>query len=123
MLKIRPEQLEALQSDLQRRFVYRVASALRKRFAAVAALDDDELLAAVELAVARAREHGITWQSAIADFAALHVGLGAAFELHPLVCPILLDTRTLPDLRIRRLFAELTPPQWADVRRFAAERS
>lgn len=77
MVMIDSRQMAALDADAQRRFVARVIEHVADSCPSAAGLDADTLRRCVEAGIARARGHGLSWQSAIATF------VGLMFEIAP----------------------------------------
>lgn len=118
-LVIRDEQMDVLARATGHQFVVRLARAVERRHPEWAARPRDALYAEVETQLRRARAWGLTWSSSIADFVGLAFDVGARFDEHPVVRRLLGDESQPPDLRLRRLFDELTPDVWGGIRFFA----
>lgn len=112
MVRIRPEQVEALAEARRVRFVRKLAAVLIARYPELREWDGDELLATVRGHCEEAWRYGLSSEAAVGDFADLAFQLGARFHEHPDVQAILADPATAPDRFLAILMHTLTPPQW-----------
>jgi hypothetical protein len=84
MLRIRQEQVDALNDQADESFARKLVTILREGHAdAVAGLAPDVLLARVGKGIVRARSHGLDFASSIASFVALMFEVGPRFDEHP----------------------------------------
>jgi hypothetical protein len=128
MLSIRPEQIEVFQDVAEAAFERRIADYLREEHAdevvtlparqdevrevEVKSLDDETLLAMVRAGIARARSHGMTWESSITAFVVLMFVVSPNFDSHRLIRRLLNDEETEPDARMDSLLELTTEENW-----------
>lgn len=120
MFRIRPEQVDVLAEARRDLFVRKLAAVVTDRYPELREWAGDELLATVRGHCETAWRYGLSSEAAVGDFADLALQLGARFHEHPDVRASLADPGTAPDRFLAVLMQTLTPPQWQDVRRFAA---
>jgi len=110
MLKIRGEQLAALQASMEERFVARTQGHVREWFpAACMVLSSDELTARIRDGIARARGYGFTSEQDHCRFIDLSFVLGEHFDDDPAlpwVAEILAQRVESPDDTMRFLYSE-----------------
>ncbi|HYR27296.1 MAG TPA: hypothetical protein VEU30_02450 [Thermoanaerobaculia bacterium] len=110
MLKIRGEQLAALQASMEERFVTRMQEHAREWFpAACAVLTLEELTARIRNGIARARGYGFTSEEDHCRFIDLSFVLGEHFDDDPAlpwVAEILGQRAASPGDTMRFLYAE-----------------
>jgi hypothetical protein len=117
MFTIRPEQMLALSEALEDAFVSQLCTLLRRHHPLEASAHDDASLERfARRALERAEKWGLTWQSTRGDFVSLALQIGATFDEHPRVQGLLRDSNEEPNLRVGRLFEELTPDDWQEIR-------
>jgi hypothetical protein len=124
MLKIRPEQMEALNRRCADNTVETVFRHIAQSHPpALAGLPDGEARRRVEATVARARAHGLATIPGIGAFAALSFAVSPRFDEHPKVRAILdgslagLNT-VPPDARMEALGTLMTDADWESVQMF-----
>ena len=106
MLKIRPEQLGAMQEA-------RLEAAIRQHLgghhaAAIAALSTDECTQLVRDGIAHARGYGMSSPSSIGAFVAIMAEIGPGFDRTPALRQALSDPSVAPDERIKLLAERIT---------------
>ena len=69
-----------------------------------------------QTAVARARSHGIAWESRISAFAVLMFVVAPNFEDVPAIKRVLTDEYVPADGRIDRLWVQTSPRDWEQAR-------
>jgi hypothetical protein len=83
---------------------------------AVAPFDDAELKRRVDIALTRARSHGIQNQRGLVLFTAFMFEIAPNFDTHPYIRALLRDDTSIPpDARIQRVADETSPEQWAEA--------
>ncbi|HKP85579.1 MAG TPA: hypothetical protein VJZ26_05765 [Blastocatellia bacterium] len=128
MLKIRAEQFEVFQPVAESAFVRRVAEHLRDNHADVMVrlpnevilvkqISDDRLRGMAKEGMARAREYGMDWESAVTAFVVLMFVAAPNFDKHPLIQRILRDERTPANSRIDQLWERTSEENWEAVRK------
>lgn len=101
LVRIRQEQLDALNQLAAQGVVSRTCEHIRRRHAAAAArLGEQGLRDEVQHSFERARTYGIRSEPSLRAFAVLWVTVGAGFDCDPRVSPILRDERFPPDVRV-----------------------
>jgi hypothetical protein len=119
---IRPEQFAALDAAARQTFLDRLSNDLATAFPAAAVrLQPARLRQVIAAAIERAAGYGITWESALADFAGLALQVGSDFDRHPAVRRVLEDAAIPPNLRVRALVQALSPAEWRQVRRASSD--
>ncbi len=114
---IRSSQLEAFQAVEDRKFAQRLLKLLSDRLPeSLQQAAGDEGLEFVRRGIARARGHGFTWQSTIADFVGIMVQTGSDFDRHPAVAAILERTDLSEGQRMPALLREITQATWTEIR-------
>ncbi len=128
MLKIRREQFEVFQPVAEAAFVRRVAEHLRaghgdvvvqfpNEVILVKQIADERLLRVAHDAIARARNYGLNWESAVTAFVVLMFVAAPNFDEHPLIQRILKDERVEANSRIDQLWERTTDENWEAVRK------
>lgn len=128
MLTIRPAQIEAFRPVAEAAFERRVAEYLRAEHGdevvmlpvgedevserEVKDLDDATFLKMARTGIARARSHGMTWESSITAFVAIMLTVAPNFDSHPLIRRVLADGGVEPDLRIEHLWGQTSEANW-----------
>lgn len=123
MLTITQAQVERMRRDLDRRFARRLAAILVARRnpeapAAQTEAQEEALLPEVEKGLERAAALGLTEDRAAADFVALRLEFGEAFERHPLVREAIETPRIPQSARLPSLLRRLDAPGIEDIRSF-----
>jgi RimJ/RimL family protein N-acetyltransferase len=117
MLTIRAAQLDALRTVIMPALVARTVRYLRTHHGpATGLLPDHALEAAVARSLARARGHGLTWESSLVCFAALALEIGPDFDEHPRIRAALTDPVLPPDDRFAAMLEVATEADWQDAR-------
>ncbi|MEO6049346.1 MAG: hypothetical protein ABIQ57_17805 [Candidatus Kapaibacterium sp.] len=112
MVRIREEQRRKL-TDIP--FIERIAGLLRGRYGdtvitlpsgdiAIGAIPDIRLRELIATGIARARRHGMTWESSLGQFIFLMFIISPNFDSDPDVLPVLGDERIPSDERINALW-------------------
>ena len=118
MLRIREEQLRQFEPQADAALVARIVEHLHEEHADVTdTLPDDVLREMVEAGMARARGHGLTWESSLAAFVALMFEIAPNFDEHPRVRHYLDSSTVPPDERLNRLAASLSDEDWEAIER------
>lgn len=128
MLKIRREQFEVFQPVAEAAFVRRIAEHLRETQAdavvqfpneviLVRQIADERFRGMVKDGIARAREYGMTWESAVTAFVVLMFVAAPNFDKHPLVQRVLKDERVNANSRVDQLWERTTDENWEAVRK------
>lgn len=128
MLKIRPEQMAVFRDVADAAFVRRLAEHLRAKYATVGVLlpagvvtveqiPAETLRAMVRGGVARARVHGLSYESSLAAFLAVMIEAAPNFDDHPRVRQVLADESVPPDARLDQLFDQtVLAESWAEIK-------
>jgi len=116
MLAIRAPQMRVFEQQAEDRFIAELAAHFRREFA----VDTGELSAAdletlMRAAVARARKHGLTWESSISGFITLMFNIAPNFDEHPAFRRALSDPALDEEDRIGAIFHRVNPEQWAEA--------
>jgi hypothetical protein len=128
MLKIRAEQFEVFQPVAEAAFVRRVVEHLRDHHSDVVVqlpnevilikqISDEKLRGMAKGGMARARDHGMDWESAVTAFVVLMFVAAPNFDKHPLVQRVLKDERVDANSRIDQLWERTTEENWEAVRK------
>ncbi len=112
-IKLRKEQLDALQKGADQAFVERLIAHFREQFGEkLADIDDPEFKRMVSNGVVRARSHGLTFESSIVGFVQLMFQVAPNFDEHPAFLRVL-DDRTLEENdRIQAIFKRVSREEW-----------
>lgn len=128
MLKIRPEQMDVFRAVADEAFVKRLAEHLRTKYATVGVLlptgvvtvgqiPDEMLRAMVRGGVARARGHGLSYESTLAAFLAIMIEAAPNFDEHPRVRQVLADESVPPNSRLDQLLDQaVLDESWAEIK-------
>jgi hypothetical protein len=81
--------------------------------------DEHVLTHAVENAVERGIDIGLTIESSYLAYALLKLRLGNRFDEHPAIAAVLNDGATAPDHRLERLGREITAGEWQAAARLS----
>src|SRR5229473_2749666 len=120
MLRIRPEQLKVFQPVTEAAFEERVIEYLREEHpdavvpissgapTLLADLPDETLLEMVQVALRRARNYGMTWESTLTAFVVLTFVVAPRFDECPPIHQVLTDSTIDPDARIDALWERTT---------------
>jgi hypothetical protein len=115
-VRLREDQIHALEDETGGRFIYRVVAHLRQHHAgALTDLSDETVAYRVRIGVVRAWRYGLTWQSSIAAFVALMFVIAPNFDEHPVLRRILNDRSVEPGARIDHLMNTATAEDWAEA--------
>jgi hypothetical protein len=129
MLKIRPEQMAVFQQMADAAFVKRLAEHLRSKYASVGVLlptgvvalgqiPTATLLEMVRGGIARARTHGLSYESSLAAFLALMIEAAPNFDEYPRVRQILTDESVPPNGRLDQLLNQAVLEEcWAEIKK------
>jgi len=129
MLIVRSEQMQGLQSDLERRFVDSLMALLLAHFPtaslpqaaeprpSLAALPRPVLNILVEGALAQARTYGLAYQAQIGAYVALRILLGGGIDQQTFIRKILGDPQIPPNERLASLWRLTSEHDWAEVQR------
>jgi hypothetical protein len=128
MLKIRAEQFEVFQPVAEAAFVRRVVEHLRDHHSdavvqlpneviLIKQISDEKLRGMAKGGMARARDHGMDWESAVTAFVVLMFVAAPNFDKHPLVQRVLKDERVDANSRIDQLWERTTEENWEAVRK------
>jgi len=108
--------MDDLDADAHRDFERRVTDLLYTRHAdLVEGLSPMALKARVQIALARGRSHGFSWQSALAGFTVLMFALGPAFDQHPAFRKALSIKLPDEDMRIKAIYGNVSDEDWAEA--------
>lgn len=127
MLKIRAEQLAAMQPLADRMLAANIVERLRQlqgelviRLAqtttTVASASDTLLRRLVETGIVRAREHGLATESSLGSFVFLMFHVGPAFDRHAAIRDVLTDPTLPPDWRIDALWRRIDEATFDEAR-------
>lgn len=127
-LSIRAEQMSVIEAVAQEKFVHRIAVHLLEDYPkAVVTLPDNQkfpvdelseetLYDLVRVGIARARSHGLTFESAIAAFTAVMFEVAPNFDMHRLCQVLLNDDEIEPNVRLDELMNVLNEKNWESIR-------
>jgi hypothetical protein len=127
MLRIRVEQYAAFQPVAETDFASRIAEHLRTEHARtvvrrtagptlISRFGDEELLTLIRSGIARARSHGLTWESSITAFVVLMFKAAPNFDQHPEIRALLTKDERPEDERLRALLQKTTSAAWTKIR-------
>jgi hypothetical protein len=106
---IRKEQMDALESAGQERYLHRLRSYLRLHVPGlVAHIDDAVLLERIRAAVPQARAAGIRSDEGVLAFVALAIAAGPGFFQHPSIRKFFAGQADDPERKIRWLYQRVT---------------
>lgn len=122
-LSIRQNQMDTFDASAEQAFRARIADYLRQRHsesviqfdgrhASVWELDEKTLIDLVGVGLARARAHGLTWQSSLNAFVTLMVTVSPNFDQHPEVRAVLATALCPPDFRMQELGERVSQQDW-----------
>lgn len=116
MLRVRPDQLEALQFKDDAHFVGFLVDHLREDYAEIIdSLAPEEAREMVANGVARARRHGIRRRDDVAAFVSLMFEIAPNFDAHPALAGVLDDPALPPTARLDALFDESLAEAWQEA--------
>jgi hypothetical protein len=116
-IRIRSEQLHALETCLNDRLRERIAAHLVEHHEPVVRhLSPSRLLDEVAGAIERAAVYGFEWQTSILAYVLLTFHVGPYFDCHPRISRILSDHDMPPDSRIEYLSSAITADEWQEAR-------
>jgi hypothetical protein len=127
LLRISNQQLAAFDDVAESLLIRKLATTLRERHGeclvrlpdavrTVEQFDDNALRELVRNALARAKGHGLTFESSLASFVILMFETAPNFDEHPLLNRTLGDEDVAPDERINQLLDEATDQNWDAAR-------
>lgn len=127
MLKIRNEQMEIFQPVAEAAFIRRVSDYLREYHSHVAVqlsdgvtiidqIPESKLHQLIQNGAARARNYGLTTESALVSFIVVMFTTAPNFDNHPLIQRLLKDEKFAPDDRIDRLWHHISEQNWEKVK-------
>lgn len=123
MLKITRLQMATIDHSVEDAYARDMALYLREEHAdEVGGLSDKELLARVNVAIARALTYELTWDESITAFVAIMFVVAPTFDEQPAIRAVLRDERVPPNLRIDALWERTTDEDWDEAEK-AAERA
>ncbi len=100
----------------EERFVDRTTAYFRVKFAdAIAHLDEVTLRRMVQAGIARARRHGLTWESSLVRFLLLMFQVAPNFDQHPAFARALSDVALPEAARMAEIFERVTPEEWREA--------
>lgn len=113
MITVRQAQMNALQSAADEDFLRRCAEQLRERYPALTNELTNELLGKmVKQGIARARGHGLTWESSLFQFLELMLAIAPGFDDVPAIHARLQDVSGTDLDRMARLMNNTTFSEW-----------
>jgi hypothetical protein len=113
MLRIRREQLQAFQADLNHRFSEKLLLTIREAFSAETAdISDSSLLTRLQHAISRAQFYELTEDRDISAFVKLTFASGQHFDQYSPFQKILTSTDIAPHQRVGRLLATASRNDW-----------
>jgi hypothetical protein len=113
--RIRQPQVDALQVDLERNFVHKMAGMLGDEFPRfVEGLAAQVLDERIWLGLARARSHGLSRESSLASFIMMMFVVGPDFDLTPGMKELFDDETEDPDWRMERV-SDLPQEVWREA--------
>ncbi len=127
MLIIRREQFAIFQPVAEAAFVRRLVSHLRDNHGdaviqlpneviLIRQIADERLYPLVEDGIARARDYGMDWESAVTAFVVMRFVAAPNFDAHPLIQRVLRDERVPANSRIDQLWERTSEENWEVVR-------
>jgi hypothetical protein len=126
-MRIRAKQMKAFEEAAEESFVRRLSGHLLENYAKtvvflpdkklpVEELPDETLQDMVRSGIARARSHGISYESSIAAFTAVMFEIAPNFDRHRLSQVLLNDEEIDPNSRLEELFKVLTEKNWESIK-------
>lgn len=116
LLDLGRAQLDQCSSAIERDLIKVIYWHLRNHHAKVIQhLERDVLELRVEITVERGRRYGFQTISDLAGFSALMFELAPNFDEHPSFQRILMDSETLPELKLRRLSQQISERDWREA--------
>jgi len=123
---VRSDQIKVLEAAAERAFRKRVADYLRERHgqtivrfpnakSVVRELPDTMLAALVDVGIARARSHGLTWESSLNAFVTMMVTVAPNFDDQPTIREALTDKYRPPDNRMQELGDRVNQQDWDEA--------
>jgi hypothetical protein len=123
MIRLLPEQIAALEAQYERRMVDRIVQHIAvEHDDIVAGFPEPLLREMVENGIARARRHGLTWESNLTAFVALMFTVAPNFDEQPAIQRVMSNERLPADERFG-LLARLRGRHWRDARSRYDERA
>lgn len=117
MFKLRDSHFEAFQPLTDKLLVGRIVLHLHEHHSEVIGrLPDDLLREMVAGGIARARRHGLTWESSLTLFVALMFEIAPNFDEHPVIRSILEEPTLPPDERLDLLPDRISDEEWEEAR-------
>lgn len=117
-MKIREDQLDSLEERAREEYIDRLTGLVKEQNTGIPpGTDDFTLRRMVENGVARARAHGLTWESSIGKFVGLMFGVAPNFDEYPTVRAVLADPRLSPNERVAELFKRVSSDEWTGASR------
>jgi hypothetical protein len=116
MIKVSAKQREMLDLAVEAAFVREVARHLREEHASrCEGIGGEELTRRVEIGIARARGHGLTWDASITAFVAIMFEVAPTFDEQPAIRRVLSDRRLSADRRIDALWDRTSEEDWDEA--------
>ncbi len=116
LLDLERTQLEACTAAIEQDLIKVIYWHLRNYHAkAIQHLNRAQLEARIAISVERGRSYGFQTISDLAGFSALMFELAPNFDEHPSFRRILLDSETLPELKLRRLSQQISEKDWREA--------
>jgi hypothetical protein len=127
VLRIRPQHIEAFRPESEQALVTHVARHLFENYGNATVrlpgadtrlrqLPPNRLRALVEIAIDRARGYGLTMESGITGYAVLMFLIAPNFDLDDDAKRILTEDAALPELRVDKLWQNISEAQWKKIR-------
>ncbi|WP_224362841.1 hypothetical protein [Hyalangium versicolor] len=108
--------MQAFQAMMERDFVARLCSYLRREYTdVVQALDDDVLRLHVKEALQRGRSHGLHWESSLAVFIATLLVVDPDFDRYPAVASALHSGEPDENELVLRAIQQIPSTAWDSV--------
>lgn len=115
-MKIRKEQISALDKPADDELAERIAGYLReKQTLWVERFDDEQLRERIHNGMARARDHGFEWESSLAKYVGLMFRYAPNFDEDPVISTLLARKDVPSEERADLLFTEISATHWEQV--------
>jgi hypothetical protein len=112
-LRIRRQQIEAFQHELDRRLAPQIADYLREHHArCILGIAEPTLDARILRGIARARAHGLSTDAALAWFVALTFEVAPGFDRQPAIRAALRDASVRDEDRVAHVMDKVGPEAW-----------
>jgi hypothetical protein len=122
-MRVRAAQISAFEAGAEPAFRKRIAAYLRERHGqavvripgaerTVNQISDATMAVLVDTCLARARSHGLSWESTLNAFVTLMVTVAPNFDEQPAVRAALSDDNRPPDFRMQELGQRVTKQDW-----------